>query len=129
MKKFVNKNYARIVVAAALLLAHSARASGPVSLDGVTLTDVVPRIVTPNGDMLNDVVFFKFDSTITGLPIDSEIYDINGAKVSSLAISSNQTALTWNGRDDSGRAVPSGIYIYSITLGNKRATGTLVVAR
>ena len=39
------------------------------------MTDVAPRVVTPNGDMLNDVIYFKFDNTLSGLPLESQIYD------------------------------------------------------
>jgi len=99
------------------------------SLGGVTLLGVSPRVVTPNGDALNDVIFFQFDTTLTGLPIESSILDINGAKVSGMTLNSNETALTWNGKGESGRPMPAGIYIYSIKIGKNLATGTVVVAR
>ena len=108
---------------------HRALGGGTQSLGTVTLTEVAPRVVTPNGDMLNDVIFFKFDDTVSGLPLESEVYDVQGAKVSDMTLNSNETALLWNGKDSSGKTVPSGIYIYSITLGGKRATGTVVVAK
>jgi flagellar hook assembly protein FlgD len=103
---------------------HAAQAVG-----GVTLTEVVPRVVTPNGDLLNDVIFFKFDDSISGLPIEGDVFDINGAEVANLTLNSNETALLWDGKDDTGRFVQAGIYIYSIKLGNRQATGTVVVAR
>lgn len=99
------------------------------TVGGITLTEVVPRVVTPNGDLLNDVIFFKFDNTLSGLPIESSIIDIHGARVADMDIDSNETALTWNGKDDTGRDVPTGIYIYSIKIGKNQATGTVVVAR
>jgi flagellar hook assembly protein FlgD len=100
------------------------------SLGGITLTMVTPRIMTPNGDLRNDVVLFRFDDTLSGLPVESAVYDVNGAKVSGLRLnSSDETQLLWDGRDDNGNAMPSGIYVYSIEIGKKRATGTVVVAR
>ncbi len=99
------------------------------AIGGVTLTEVVPRIVTPNGDLLNDVIFFKFDNTLSGLPIETSILDIHGARVADMDMNSNETSLTWNGKDDTGRNVPSGVYIYSIKIGKNQATGTVVVAR
>jgi gliding motility-associated-like protein len=104
-------------------------AGGSQSLGGITLTEVVPRVVTPNGDLLNDVIYFKFDNTLSGIPIESDVYDVHGAKVSDLSLSSDETALVWNGKDQSGRNLPSGIYIYAIKLGDKQATGTVVVAK
>lgn len=109
--------------------------SGPVagaksqSLGTVTMTEVAPRIVTPNGDLKNDVVFFRFDTSLTGVPLETNVFDVNGAKVSSLEMASTGDVLTWNGKDDSGNSVPSGIYIYSIKIGKNLATGTVVVAR
>lgn len=99
------------------------------SFGGITMTEVAPRIVTPNGDLKNDVIFFRFDSPLSGLPVESSILDIHGARVSDLAVNSNETALLWDGKDNSGQALPSGIYIYSIKIGQKTATGTIVVAR
>ena len=116
-----------LIVGTALLMTKGAWAEQ--SMGGITLLSVEPRVVTPNGDNLNDVVFFKFDSALSGLPIESQVHDIHGAKVSGMAFNSDETALKWNGKDDNGRAVPAGIYIYSIKIGKKLATGTVVVAR
>lgn len=99
------------------------------SLGGINLTEVAPRIVTPNGDLRNDVVFFRFDDTLTGLPIENAIMDINGAKVAGLHMDSSETSLMWDGKDDAGRSLPAGIYIYSIKIGKNLVSGTIVLAR
>jgi len=102
------------------------------SLGAVTLQSVAPRIITPNGDGKNDVAFFNFGSAdhLTGLPISGEVFDITGAKVSNFGIwASDDTKMMWNGKDGGGNTLPSGIYIYQITLGGSKLTGTVVVAR
>jgi hypothetical protein len=99
------------------------------SLGGVLLTNVQPRVMTPNGDQRNDVVFFKFDSTLVGFPIEGSILDISGAKVAGLELNLNDTALSWDGREENGQVAPAGVYIYSIKMGHDQATGTIVVAR
>ncbi len=99
------------------------------SLGGISLIEVAPRVITPNGDLLNDVVYFKFDDTISGLPLEGNIFDLNGAKVAHTTLDSTETAMLWDGKDDGGRVAPSGIYIYSFVLGTHQATGTVVVAR
>jgi hypothetical protein len=121
---------ARWVAALALGLALLRPVTAGQSLGGVNLLEVKPRILTPNGDTLNDVVQFKFDDTLAGRPLETEIMDIHGAKVANLSFAQNADAtLEWNGKDSGGNALPSGIYIYSIQLGHHKATGTVVVAR
>lgn len=116
------------LLALALLLAPPV-AAVPESVGGLTLLAVRPRVITPNGDGVNDVAFLVFDTTLEGLPIDSSIYDITGAKVANMAIGGSADALTWNGKDGGGRAVPAGIYLYAVKIGKNVATGTIVVAR
>ena len=39
------------------------------------------------------------------------------------------TSVTWNGRDDEDRDVPSGVYFYRLEAGDQVVTRRLVVAR
>lgn len=119
---------AAILVAAIGLLENPAWSKSQ-NLGGLTLLEIAPRIVTPNSDGMNDKIFFVFDTSLTGLPLETAVFDINGAKVGSLQIDSNDIYLTWDGRDGSGRVVPAGIYVYTITLGKSAASGTVIVAR
>jgi hypothetical protein len=111
------------------LFLSSAAFGGSQSLDGITLTNVAPKIITPNGDGFNDAVYFYFDTSVVGLPLDSNVYDLSGANISSLKIDLDGAALSWNGRTSAGESVPSGIYIYMIKLGKKTISGTVVVAK
>lgn len=95
-------------------------------------TDVVPRVFSPNGDGINDVVFFKVDN-----PRQSQVFgivcDLNGAQVASLIPTTNNLptadSLYWNGRDENGSIVPSGPYIYRIDGDGSVLSGVVVVAR
>ena len=95
-------------------------------------TDVVPRVFSPNGDGINDVVFFKVDnprqSQVIGL-----VFDMSGAHVASLAPAPNNLptadSLYWNGRDENGSLVPPGPYIYRIDGDGSVLSGVVVVAR
>ncbi|MFA6094037.1 MAG: hypothetical protein WCU88_12490 [Elusimicrobiota bacterium] len=90
------------------------------------------RIITPNGDSLNDLAIFTFsnlrDSLITG-----RIYDIHGKYVADMEVGpppadpAMQT-LQWNGKCG-GKAVPGGIYVYVLEGEDSMFTGTLVVVR
>ncbi len=59
------------------------------------------------------------------LPADAnvslDVFDLNGHKVRTLANSKFATGahtIVWNGTDDSGRNVPSGVYLYKLTAGD-----------
>ena len=112
-----------------VLMASLPAGAVPQTLEGVTLLQVAPRILSPNNDSRNDRIFFIFDNPLSGLPVESAIFDINGAKVADMGLNSNETALTWDGKDTSGQPVQSGIYVYSIKIGKSLATGTVVVAK
>ncbi len=100
------------------------------SLGGINLTDVSPRIATPNGDSLNDVIFFRFDDVLSGLPLQSAVFDVHGAKIAGLRINpTDDRLLMWDAKDENGNIMPAGIYVYMIEIGKNRATGTVVVAR
>lgn len=128
-------NHFRLLITFAMTIAYLGLARiYPVlateSLGGIALNEVTPRIVTPNGDQLNDVIFFRFSDSIIGVPIETNVVDINGGKISELKTKAGMDdVLTWDGKDSGGHEVPSGIYIYSIKLGANQATGTVVVAR
>ena len=57
------------------------------------------------------------------------IYDINGMLVKTLTAPPEETELTWDGRDEAGEVVESGIYIYQLQVGESFKTGTLIVAK
>jgi gliding motility-associated-like protein len=84
------------------------------------------RIFTPNGDGINDKIQF--------LNLDNEslllrFFDINGRKVRDL----KQPPYEWDGRDNSGRLVESGIYIYQfkVKIDDKEqyVNGTVALAK
>ncbi|MFA6030071.1 MAG: gliding motility-associated C-terminal domain-containing protein [Elusimicrobiota bacterium] len=86
------------------------------------------RILTPNGDSLNDVVIFTFsnprDSQVTG-----RIYDIQGKYVADLQTGPTAgTTLKWDGKVG-GSSVPGGIYVYVIEAESAVYSGTVVVVK
>ena len=60
------------------------------------------------------------------------IYDTRGALVRTLrdeALSAGEYSTKWNGRDDAGRAVATGIYFARLVAGDHRATMKLVLLK
>lgn len=98
--------------------------------DGFGITDVRPRIITPNADHLNDVfwVFYRnpMDSQVHG-----KIYDVDGAEVTDMVHKAGaaEYSLCWDGKDGSGSIVPAGAYIYQIKSENTTYNGIVIVAR
>ena len=57
------------------------------------------------------------------------IYDIDGMLVKSVTAPPGETELTWDGRDEAGEIVESGIYVYQLQIGESFKMGTLIVAK
>lgn len=79
------------------------------------------KIITPNGDGSNDTADFN------GLdPTNSvSIYDAAGNKIRTISAGTS----SWDGRDDSGKIVESGVYIYQFSQGGQRMSGVIAVAK
>lgn len=64
--------------------------------------------------------------------VNLKIYNIAGQLVRTLAsgqVPAGPHSVKWDGRDNSGNKVSSGIYIYRLQAGNKDLTRKLVVLR
>jgi len=95
-------------------------------------TNVYPRIITPNGDGLNDRVYFVLENP-NNAAVRGEIFDREGRRIATLAdpslVSGIGTTLIWNGHDTNGNVVPGGAYIYRIQGEGLTLSGTVGVAR
>jgi flagellar hook assembly protein FlgD len=59
-----------------------------------------------------------------------KIYNIDGILVRKLAPPTiGERELTWDGKNDDGKLVESGVYIYQIQVGENFKTGTVIVAK
>lgn len=98
-----------------------------------TFYDAIPRIITPNNDGKNDRAMFRFANP-AGLKVSLKIYDINSVLVrdageTTAASDVQGEHVFWDGRDDNGRTVAPGVYVYQLELEGKIINGTIVVAR
>ena len=64
--------------------------------------------------------------------IELTLYNLSGQKVATLAQGPRETgsyALRWDGRDDNGRELASGVYLYRLTAGEEVETRKLLLLR
>lgn len=64
--------------------------------------------------------------------VSSEVYDAAGRRVRRLAAGSRpggEHVMTWDGRNDDGAAMPSGVYFCRVSAGGESRTGRLVLLR
>ena len=85
----------------------------PLSVDSDFNTVVFPKRTIEDGEGEFNVLLFN----------------LNGVLVKSLTAQLDEDELRWDGRDESGEVVESGIYVYQLQVGNNFATGTLIVAK
>ena len=94
--------------------------AAPITAEGARPTQ---KIITPNGDGTNDLALFSFDHDES---ITVEIFSVQGHRVRSL-IGAGQ--LSWDGRDNSGEIVESGVYMYQYKYKGSRISGLIAVAK
>jgi len=92
------------------------------------LSNVSNRVITPNGDGLNDVVIFTYDPGPRNAHVRGKIYDITGSFVADMTTGAVPNTVAWDGKMN-GRAANSGVYVYKLEGDGKTYTGTVVVAR
>ena len=98
------------------------------ALEGNRILDAIevdPKIITPNGDGINDKTSISFLLLRVGLstPVQVQIYDLSGNIVVELlndSLSSGaykeDDAVIWDGTDSSGGLVTPGIYVIRINV-------------
>lgn len=84
------------------------------------------KIITPNGDNRNDTAIFTFSDLTENVIV--EIFDVTGRRIRSLSTTGAGNP-AWDGRDDSGSIVESGIYIYQYNVQGERVSGMIAVAK
>jgi len=86
---------------------------------------VDPNPFTPNGDGRNDVTYFNFfvANLTNPRPVRIHVFDLTGRKVRTVFETSTtaqayveQNAIPWDGRDDNGKLLAPGVYIFQISV-------------
>jgi len=63
------------------------------------------KIITPNGDGIKDTA--KFSGLMNGGDFEIRVFDVTGRRIRTIRDTDE-----WNGKDDNGRTVENGVYIY-----------------
>src|SRR5688500_8556991 len=106
----------------ALILIGSVSAAA-VAPQAFSLTRVVNRFVTPNGDGKNDLAFFQY-SNANQASGTLRIFELRGRQVASVALDPEAQTVFWD-----PRGYANGIYIYVLTVDQTSKSGVLVVVR
>jgi WD40 repeat protein len=83
----------------------------------------------PNPFNSSTVITF---GTKTWRPVELEIFNVLGQRIFSQAYETQppgRHAITWNGQDQAGRPVPSGLYLYRVTADGAKQTRKMVVLK
>ena len=76
--------------------------------------EISPKVLTPNGDGVGDLVEIRFALLKTDAPVEVKIYSLDGQLVGSLTGTRTNDGFLrypWDGIDKSGRKVPPGTYV------------------
>jgi len=84
---------------------------------------------TPNGDGFNDETEFNFKDIRVVNPV-LKIFDIHGRLMKEIIGQPGDCKFRWNGRDQNGKLLLPGIYLYVLLDGNKaKERGCIAIAR
>jgi len=116
------------------LKANADAAAAAYTADGPLDGDVPVQVLhldqnVPNP--FNPETVIEFEITVAG-PIELAVYDLRGNRVRTLFAGGHDVgrdSITWNGRDDDGRPLPSGIYLYRLTQGDLGEARKLTLVR
>lgn len=114
----------------ALLVSLLGRLVFSASLTGLAL---MPNPFSPNGDGFRDTLHVKFQTQEVG-DLVVRVFDISGREVRSLfqgqVASANQSwDISWDGNDDDGRNLSSGVYIVLVDFAGSKQISKAILRR
>jgi len=87
----------------------------------------------PNPFNPSTTIRFEIDATAAGSEVKLSVYSLRGKRVRTLVSGSGMEpgthAVHWDGTDDRGADLPSGVYIYRLEVGDDRSTRKMLLAR
>jgi hypothetical protein len=80
----------------------------------------------------NPRTMIRYHVAVPGEPVSLRVFDVTGREVITLVdrdAGVGTKAIWWDGRDDKGRAVASGVYFYRLTQGSTRVSRKMLLVR
>ena len=102
-----------------------------VDVDGETVS-IILELIGNYPNPFNPTTTISFSVTQTFSLVNLEIFNLKGQKVKQLIndqLSEGQHSVVWNGTDDSGKSVSSGIYFYKMRTGNYTSTKKMILMK
>ncbi len=105
-----------------------------IDLVGTDVEEDIPVIKSnllgnyPNPFNPTTTIYFELNSENTENP-ELVIYNLKGQKVHQYSLSNDQSSIIWNGTDESGKPVTTGVYLYKLQAGNKIYTKKMLLLK
>ncbi len=105
-----------------------------IDLVGTDVEEDIPVIKSnllgnyPNPFNPTTTIYFELNSENTENP-ELVIYNLKGQKVHQYSLSNDQSSVIWNGTDESGKPVTTGVYLYKLQAGNKIYTKKMLLLK
>ena len=92
--------------------------------------DAVLHLMGNHPNPFNPVTSIKYHLAKAGT-VTISVYDAEGTLVQTVRREDGigQQEWTWQGRDQGGRAVPSGVYLYEVRMGEERVNGKMMLLK
>lgn len=107
-----------------------AQPAGPTGVDGPAPSQFALYPCMPNP--FNPSTTIRYDVRENGTRVSIDVFDVTGRRVRSLvdgARPAGQQSVTWNGRDNGGNPVASGVYFYRMVAGSFTQTRKMVLLK
>lgn len=120
-----------------MMLRVKVKLDGPVGIEGDGAPAALPANFQVHGNFPNPfnpqtVIRYDLPATDGAVPVKIQVFDLSGRLVARLVDESQQPgshAVRWDGRNDSGATVASGVYVYRVEAGDKVETRKMVVLK
>ncbi|MFA5857697.1 MAG: gliding motility-associated C-terminal domain-containing protein [Elusimicrobiota bacterium] len=89
--------------------------------------EAAPNPFTPNGDNVNDKIFFKYQNP-HGVKVEIRIYDFTDTLVKTI-VPTDDTKPSWDGTNDNDTLSEGGIYVYVLKVEETVIKGTIILAK